>query len=162
MDTGIRTFIIADWIFIIGITPLAYFIAFLIIFGGFLESIINNILIIYFIGFIGLFITFIFIVKNKIIRNKRIALIKKTNDNFLLGVFFIYLGHLGLIAIYALGIYAEISPGGTISGLFIAPAIPWMSIFYFIGYIKTTEVISPLSRYKRIKHNKYEETNNLP
>jgi len=154
MDTGIRTFIIADWIFIVGITPLVYWIAFLLIFGRFLESIIDNILFIYIIGLTGLLITFIFIIKNKIIRNKRIALIKKTNDNFLFGVFLIYLGHLGLIAIYSLGIYVEISPGGAISGLFIAPAIPWMFIFYFIGYSKTTETTSLLAGWKNKKHNK--------
>jgi len=146
MQNGERAFVIADWIFVVGIMPFAYLIAYML-FVNILNSLFINIpafyelqhsnlfiLFIILIASIGFVITLFYVITNKIKKNKKTKPMKKITDKFLFGVFLIYIGHLGLVIIYILLLYIQFSPGGRASGLFAAPAIPWMFIFYSIGY----------------------------
>ncbi|MDX9744184.1 MAG: hypothetical protein RBT59_10225 [Arcobacteraceae bacterium] len=147
MNSTEKSFIIADWIFLIGITPFAYTVASLL-FASMIEGfLIKHIPSLYdimnskqFLIFaivifsIGLLITFTIVIRNKVLKNRTAIPMKKTTEKFSFGVFLIYIGHLGLIAIYTLLLFAQFSPGGTVSGLFVAPAVPWMFVFYSIGY----------------------------
>ena len=147
MNSGERAFVIADWIFIVGITPFAYSIASVLLlniidsfFMKFIPQLyeaINSgyfLLLVIIMFIIGLFIVLISVIKNKVQKNRMTKPMKNVTNKFLFGVFLIYMGHLGLALIYTILLFAQFSLGGTVSGLFAVPAIPWMFVFYSIGY----------------------------
>lgn len=167
-SSGEKSFIIADWIFIIGITPFAYFLVYMVV-----INILNSFLIIFPEGYrithsswffllviilasIGFLITLTYVIKNKIQQNKRTIPMVKTTDKFLFGVFLIYIGHIGLIVVYVSFLDLAISPGGTASLWLLAiPAIPWMFIFYLIGY----SMVNKQKLLKRFRQNNELEKN---
>ena len=124
MDSAERAFIIAKWIAIIGLLPIVYLFTawpvFMII--GMLIGDIAT----YILAIIGFFILLYFIIR----REKNYIPMKQINDKFLFGVFLIFIGHLGLVAVYTLFIFE----GSSVAVLISIPAIIWMILFYLIGF----------------------------
>ncbi|MDD2950906.1 MAG: hypothetical protein PHU29_08975 [Sulfuricurvum sp.] len=134
----------AKWIAIFGLSPLLY-VFFGTITFAFLVNIINRLIIADIDAFlnthqilfmaaalIGYLIFLYLIIRRE--KRKNIQSIDQPNNKFLLGVFLIYIGHLGLLSFYALVIYGILKGPGSSSGIFSIPMILWMLIFYTIGF----------------------------
>ena len=162
MDSGERAFNIVKWISIIGLSPLLYSFfggLLLMLVGDFINKLTDNAIDTllneqsttgYAIALIGFIIFLYFLVKREIKKDN--IPMTQVNDKFLLGVFFIIIGHLGMGAFYALLIYGQIHGGGSISGIFFIPIIFWMILFYSIGF-------SIINKQKLLE--KLRETNEL-
>jgi len=136
MDSGERAFVIARWIAIIGLSPIIYlfFAGQIIMFIGILTSNLHNdylIIIVYILAVIGFFIFLYFVIKRE--QKKNHVPMKQVNDKFLVGVFLIFIGDLGLGAFYSLIIFSGSGVGSAII-LIAIPIIILMIIFYLIGF----------------------------
>lgn len=145
MNNGERIFLVAKWISIIGLLPILYIffgtLLFMVV-GNFLNELTNgaivkllneqSMIIWYIIAIIG-FIIFSYCIVQKE-RKKNNQPLKQINYKFMIGVFLIFIGHLGLGGFYALMIYGIMNGGGSISGIFFIPMIFWMILFYLIGF----------------------------
>lgn len=143
MNSGERAFIAAKWITIIGISPILYLFFGTLLFmfigefinrltDGAINTLLNEQSVVYTLVIVGYFMFLYFLVLRE--KKKKIKAMKQVNNKFLLGVFLIFIGHLGLGAFYTLMVYGIIHGNGSISGIFFIPMIFWMIIFYSIGF----------------------------
>ncbi|WP_373032948.1 hypothetical protein [Sulfurovum sp.] len=134
----------AKWITIFGLSPLLY-----VFFGSIpfaflanipnrlisedLDSFLNTHQVLFVAAaMIGYLIFLYLIIRRE--KRKNIQSIDQPSNKFLLGVFLIYIGHLGLLSFYTLVIYGVLKGPGSSSGIFSIPMILWMLIFYTIGF----------------------------
>jgi hypothetical protein len=172
-----KAHIISKWIFSIGLAPLQY-----IFVGAILLAIISTILslipnlistidhskygtiLITTLAILGFFTYLFFVIKQ----------LKEMNyDDFSfhfnrvkVGIILNYIGHLGLISIYALYLYCLTLPASSCSGIFIIPSLIWMFIFYLMGtsftsldrnIYKTKQQLDQLLQDNIILKEQYEE-----
>lgn len=144
MKSGERNFLLINWITIIGLSPIIYLFfgtIFLMTVGEWIDKLTNGWIttllneqntIFITVVLIGYFISLYFIVQRE--KKETNKAMKQVTTKFKLGVFLIFIGHIGLGLLYALVIYGLIKGSGSISGIFLIPMILWMFFFYSIGY----------------------------
>jgi len=138
VNSGERTYIVAKWIAIIGLTPLLFLFSTTLV-GMFIGE-IGYILVVLLFLILGYFL----------FQHKKSKPMEQVNDTFMFGVFLIFIGHIGLGAFYTLMIYAKVHGGGSVSGFFFIPMIFWMMLFYATGFsmVKKQKLVEELRKKK--------------